>query len=341
MPMCLEMCADRPKPRTKNVMKSPVIMTRCRPVNGFTLVEVLVVIAIVGTLIGLLLPAVQQARQAAARSQCQSNLRQIGIAMHSYADVRRCFPFAAGRPRVGTVTHLEDRPVQGVDFIRPQSWAISILPHIEEGALAEMYDSYCLACPPESQEEGIVSANIAVYNSVSKVRGAIDFAALVGPGPASPDPAHRLTGWFYAASPQTTSFLGVLTPEGLGWNEASGAYATPIRSTPIRMADVTDGLSNTLVAAECHDYTVDGGGTWMQSRYSWPYVSDVSRYTGFGAGIGGSPLETSLKPRSRLAGGVFQVLSADGGVRSLAEGISVELLRTLASRAGGDIAAMP
>ena len=316
-------------------------MKRSTPVHGFTLIEILVVIAIVGTLVGLLLPAVQQARQAAARSQCQSNLRQIGIAMLSYADARRGLPFASGRPRTGTVVHLEGAVETGLDYIRPQSWAIAILPYIEEGALASMYDSYCLACPPESQEEGIVSANIAVYNSVSKVRGAIDFAALVGPGPASPDPAHRLTGWFYAASPQTTSFLGVLTPEGLGWNEASGAYATPIRSTPIRMADVTDGLSNTLVAAECHDYTVDGGGTWMQSRYSWPYVSDVSRYTGVGAGIGGSPLETSLKPRSRLAGGVFQVLSADGGVRSLAEGISVELLRTLASRAGGDIAAMP
>ena len=322
-------------------MNFAVIRTDRQPARGFTLVELLVVIAIVGTLIGLLLPAVQQSRQAAARSQCQSNLRQIGIAMFSYADARRGFPFASGRPRPGTVAHLEDAVETGIDYIRPQSWAIAILPYIEEGALASMYEKYCLACPPESQEEGIVAASISVYNSGSKMKGAVDFAALLGQGPASPDPAHRLDGWFYSASPPTTDFNGVLIPEGLGWNDAAGAYATAIRTKPIRLAELTDGLSNTLVLAECNDYTLDGGGTWAQSRYSWPYISDVGRYTGLGAGVGASPLETSLKPRSRLPGGVFQVLSGDGGVRSVAEGISGTLLQSLASRSGGEVAAMP
>ena len=322
-------------------MRSSAIMKRSTPVHGFTLIEILVVIAIVGTLIGLLLPAVQQARQAAARSQCQSNLRQIGIAMFSYADARRGLPFASGRPRPGTVAHLEGAVETGIDYIRPQSWAIAILPYIEEGALASMYNAYCLACPPESQEEDIVAARIAVYNSGSKMKGAVDFAALIGPGPASPDPAHRLDGWFYGASPSTTAFNGVLVPEGLGWNDAAGAYTTSIRSKPIRMADITDGLSSTLVLAECSDYTVDGGGTWTQPRYSWPYVSDVGRYTGFGAGLGASALETSLKPRSRLPGGVFQVLAGDGGVRSVAESISVALLQSLASRSGGETVALP
>ena len=316
-------------------------MKRTAPVYGFTLIELLVVIAIVGTLVGLLLPAVQQARVAAARSQCQSNLRQIGIAMLSYADARRGLPFASGRPRPGTVAHLEGAVETGIDYIRPQSWAIAILPYIEEGALARLYEKYCLACPPESQEEDIVAARIAVYNSASKMGGAVDFAALLGPGPASPDPARRLDRWFYGANPPTTDFSGVLIPEGLGWNDTTGAYATPIRSKPIRLADITDGLSNTLVLAECSDYTVDGGGTWTQPRYSWPYVSDVGRYTGLGAGVGASAIETSLKPRSRLPGGVFQVLAADGGVRSVAEGISVDLLQSLTSRAGGEVAAIP
>jgi prepilin-type N-terminal cleavage/methylation domain-containing protein len=316
-------------------------MKRAASGHGFTLVELLVVIAIVGTLVGLLVPAVQRARLAATRSQCQSNLRQIGIAMLNYADASRGFPFASGRPRIGTVAHLEDRPEEGIDYIRPQSWAITILPYIEEGALASMYEQYCLACPPETQEEDIVGARIAVYNSASKMKGAVDFAALLGPGPASPDPARRLEGWFYSASPPKTEFSGVLVPEGLGWSDVNGAYATPIRTKPIRMADITDGLSKTLVLAECSDYTVDGGGTWTQPRYSWPYISDVGRYTGLGAGIGASPLETSLKPRSRLPGGVFQALSGDGGVRSVAESISGTLLQSLTSRSGAEVAAIP
>jgi prepilin-type N-terminal cleavage/methylation domain-containing protein len=322
-------------------MRSSSIMKRTASVHGFTLVEILVVIAIVGTLIGLLLPAVQQARQAAVRNQCQSNLRQIGIAMLSYAEARRGFPFASGRPRIGTVAHLEDRPEEGIDYIRPQSWAISILPYIEQGALASLYEKYCLACPPETQEEEVVGARIEVYNSASKMKGAVDFAALLGPGPASPDPARRLEGWFYSASPPASDFNGVLVPEGLGWNDATGAYTTLIRTKPIRMADITDGLSKTLVLAECGDYTVDGGGTWTQPRYSWPYISDVGRYTGQGAGVGASPLETSLKPRSRLPGGVFQVLSGDGGVRPVAVDISGTLLQSLASRSGGEVAAVP
>jgi len=322
-------------------MRSIAIMKRSALGQGFTMVELLAVVAIMGTLVGLLLPAVEQARLAAARIQCQGNLRQIGIALLSYAEARRGLPFASGRPRPGTVAHLEGREETGIDYIRPQSWAIAILPYIEEGALAEMYEAYCLACPPEDQEDEIVAARIAVYNSGSRMPGAVDFAALLGPGPAVPDPTRRIDGWFYAASPSPRDFNGAMVPEGLGWNDSVGKYTTPIRSKPIRFADVTDGLSNTLILAECSDYTVDGGVTWTQPRYSWPYVSDVGRYTALGAGTGASPLETSLKPRSRLAGGVFQVLSADGGVRSVAEGISVDVLQSLASRSGGECAALP
>jgi len=164
---------------------------------AFTLIELLVVIAILAVL-GLLVPAVQRVRLAAIRMQCQNNLRQVGLAMHSHHDNTASFPFASGRVRKGLVAHV-DKP--GGDFARPQSWAISILPHIEQGALADLYNQYCLACPPETQEEQIVAAKIKVYNANCGVPGAVDFSALLGPGPAAPA-VNQLELWFFSKNPQ-------------------------------------------------------------------------------------------------------------------------------------------
>ena len=166
--------------------------------------------------------------------------------------------------------------------------------------------------------------------------GGLDFAALVGPGPNPPDPAARLDRWYHPPGVAEAAFTGVLVPEGLGWSETASTYVISVRSRPVRIKDVLDGLSKTAIVAESGDYVLDDGLAWQTPRYSWPYVSDCGRFAGWGAGDLGEPLERSLKPRSRIGGGVVQVLAGDASVRPLEDSIEPAVLAALVSRSGGE-----
>lgn len=108
--------------------------------QGFTLIELLVVIAIIAILIALLVPAVQKVREAAARTQCLNNLKQIGLGFHGYESQNKRFPPGALRsPTSGTVTEFYKRHGVTANGVK-HSWAIFILPHIEQGTVASLYN---------------------------------------------------------------------------------------------------------------------------------------------------------------------------------------------------------
>ena len=109
-----------PRRQAFALVKLPAVSAGIR--NAFTLVELLVVIAIIGILVALLLPAIQAAREAARRTQCVNNLKQIGIAVQNYHDVRRELP-----------------PMRVWDGDR--TWLGLILPHLEEQAVADLWKS--------------------------------------------------------------------------------------------------------------------------------------------------------------------------------------------------------
>ncbi len=120
-------------------------MSRPRLCKGFTLVELLVVIAIIGILIALLLPAVQAAREAARRSQCTNNLKQLGLAMHNYHDTFKKFPYGfieAGQLHQRTCwaqeiwPFIEQQPLYDLYMADTQLWVMDVNPAVRDAQIA-------------------------------------------------------------------------------------------------------------------------------------------------------------------------------------------------------------
>jgi prepilin-type N-terminal cleavage/methylation domain-containing protein len=306
---------------------APPRARRIRPL-GFTLVELLVVIAIIAVLIALLLPAVQQAREAARRTQCRNNLRQMGLALHNYHDTFGAFP-------PSSTSHVE----KGVWNDRPwrhhlHSWASLLLPFLEQANLQRAIDYNLSALDP---------ANLPAAAQMLPVYSCPSYD-----GPRySDDPQYRRLSDRYAL--RNYAAMGG-TDVGRLWQDADGALY-PLSNT--RAADVIDGLSGTIFLFETRD---TGAAVWIDGscaslaarRYD---ASNPPSYAGPELPLNYTPyywserdadgnylyetIDSIWGPSSRHAGGVIH-LFGDGSVRFLSENMDDNLYEAMASRAGGE-----
>jgi len=223
------------------VLCEPAGQRHRRP--GFSLVEMLVVIAILAMLLALLVPAVQSARESARRVQCGSNLRQIGIAVHVRQDVRNQLPTTVTSGTVGFWDMFDPRTGTS------HSWIVQILPFLEEQTLFDRFElDRNLFDPLAASEAGPEAARPAILVCPSDDAGSEAFSddQLTAGRPCG---RGNYAAW---ASPYHVEYQHRY-PAVLAW-----------RGGPARLADVTDGLQNTLMASE-----VRAGRTAADARGAW------------------------------------------------------------------------
>lgn len=220
--------------------------------RAFTLVELLVVIAIIGVLVALLLPAVQAAREAARRAQCQSNMKNVALAVLNYESAKKTLP-------IGTIMDTAAVPIEtNMNF--KENWAISILPYLEQQSLFMKFD---LTKPiKDAYHREARGSELAVMLCPSDVNTATKFD-----GAASRQGDNWARG-NYAANGGNGPYLKNYTnfidgPESPGWLNplTRGVMGPNCTST---LAQITDGTTNTALLGEIRAGVHDGDprGSW-------------------------------------------------------------------------------
>lgn len=306
-------------------------MSRAR--RGFTLIELLVVIAIIAVLIALLLPAVQQAREAARRSACINNLKQLALALHNYHDNYKMFP--PGKVTIGACCGTKSGT----------NWAISILPYIDQ---APLYQRYNFSLYNESSANQYVNQQrlpIHMCPSDMNARSANKPASGPGSGLLYSMSSYRCVGGKTNAAgwwdnEQWTSISG-----GMRWRGVLHAIGRK-GLAPEGMHSIIDGSSSTLMLGEYHTQTSVRRGTFWAYSYTSYNSSDISigqprtlipdydRCVAIGGAGGSNACKRGWG--SFHIGGIHFAL-CDGSVRFISTNINMNTLASMATVQGSEV----
>lgn len=264
-------------------------IARHRKTAGFTLVELLVAIAVIGVLIALLLPAMQMARESARRAQCQNNVKQIALAIQTFENAQKRFP-QGGTIAYPPIYHLPggnnyaklfpgaNRPILGVN------WTYAILPHIENGSVTKLATASEVAqvsipfffCPTRRGPTSWNGNSLIDYAcSASNTT-----AATVGRPHALEDSAARMAVWGSHDPQKPLQYeLGPGNPAG----KYNGVITRTFISPPVTYAMIKDGASNTMLIGEKFvNLMRNDGGDWFDDQgLTAGWEPDVIRSTAF------------------------------------------------------------
>jgi len=332
--------------------------------RAFTLIELLVSIAVIAILIALFLPAVQQAREAARRTQCRNNLKQLGLALHNYHDVYRQFPLAAVCAGGNCGDDFRDRNWG-------TTWTVALLPFIEQQNRYQRWDSRL----PSDDQPAVTGTVLSVMKCPTDLQR--DPAFGIGNGergtPSAPalydkgNYAANCGGAWANVADGANGFDGAVP-----WGGPSRGVFSPRRAGGepygAKLAQITDGTSTTVALSEIlpRASNWDCRGCWGRSMgavfsaftgfapadgpdgIATPNVTAVGGHRDFPVYCGGAGDALTecvdaadgqmggVAARSRHTGGV-QTLMCDGSVRFAADSIDAILWRNLLTAGGGEI----